>query len=200
MTQYHPVYGELLTSREVSEITGFTMNQLRNHRQRPETSPLPFVKVGGTSLYRKDDVHLWLDKNGGLEAQYIALPHHETTPLAIAQTDHEKRDIINRLKTITTENATGSMGNFVTGSNGLPNAMTVIQNEGRRMLAIERGIEDWKSFGTPNTTMQANDPEGYWKIMTWGVRMAYALAGKLDVTDEDIMSIPVGDVPPLKIK
>jgi hypothetical protein len=203
MAQFDPLYGELLTSREVSEMSGLTLNQLRNYRlpDRQDKMPFGFIRIGGTSLYRKAVIEAWLEENGVAQPEYIQADIDRKIPLNnVLAVDNAKRDILNRLKTITTENATGSMGNFVTGSNGLPNAMTVIQNEGRRMLAIERGIEDWKSFGTPNTTMQANDPEGYWKIMTWGVRMAYALAGKLDVTDEDIMSIPVGDVPPLKIK
>jgi hypothetical protein len=57
---YDPIYGELLTTKEVTSITGFTLNQLRNHRQRIETSPFSFVRQGGTSWYRKDDIDLWL--------------------------------------------------------------------------------------------------------------------------------------------
>ena len=200
MPQYNPVYGELLTSREVSDLTGFTMNQLRNHRQKPETSPFPFVRLGGTSLYRKTDIHAWLDENGGLEAQYVALPHHKTTPLEISHTDHEKREAISKIKHITTENSWTSMATWVTDQSGLPNPTAYIHNEGRRLLAIERGIEDWKTIGIPNPDLKAVDQEGYWKIWTYGVRKAFVTANQLDVTDEEIMSVPIGDVPPLKTK
>lgn len=203
MTQFDPLYGELLTSREVSEMTGLTLNQLRNYRlpERQHKMPFGFIRIGGTALYRKAVIDTWLEENGVAQPEYIQADIDKKVPLNnVLAMDSEKRSILNRLKTITTENATGSMGDRVTGSNGLPNAMLVIQNEGRRMLGIERGVEDFKSFGIPNNDMKAKDPEGYWKIMTWGVRKAYALSGNLEVTDEDIMSIPIGDVPPLKIK
>lgn len=200
MAQYNPVYGELLTSREVSDLTGFTMNQLRNHRQKPETSPLPFVRIGGTSLYRKKDVYAWIDQNGGLEAQYVALPHHITTPLEISPDNEELREAISQLRTITTENSFTSMATWVSERSGLPNGLAVIHDEGRRLLALERGLPEWKTIERPTPKLQQADQEAYWKIWTYGVRAAYVLANQLDVTDEEIIAIPVGAIPPIRTK
>lgn len=200
MSQYNPIYGELLSSREVSEMTGFTMNQLRNQRQKPETSPFPFVRLGGTSLYRKVDIMKWLEANGGFEAQYVVMEHHKPEPLVISAGNMEKAQDLSKLKNITTENSWTSMATWVTDQSGLPSPTKLIHDEGRRLLAIERGVDDPKSFGVPNPDMKARDLEGYWKIWTYGVRKAFAIANQMDVTDEDIMSIPIGDVPPLKMK
>lgn len=199
MPQYNPVYGELLTSREVSDVTGFTMNQLRNQRQKPETSPFPFVRIGGTSLYRKSDINAWVEQNGGLEASYVVLPHHKATPLEISDTSVEKQNALSKLKNITTENSWTSMATWVTDHSGLPKPTMFIHNEGRRLLGLERGV-DPETFGTPNPELKAKDQEAYWKIWTYGVRKAFAVANQLDVTDEEIIRIPIGDVPPLKTK
>lgn len=200
MAQYSPVYGELLSSREVSDLTGFTMNQLRNHRQKPETSPLPFVRLGGTSLYRKADVNAWIEDNGGFEAQYIALPHHKTTPLEIASDNQAKRDAIGRLATITTANSFDSMATWAIEQSGLDNGTQIIHDEGRRLLALERGLSKWKDLPIPTIKLKATDLDAFWKIWTYGVRKVMAMVNSFDVTDQDIISIPVGDVPPLKTK
>lgn len=200
MPQYNPVYGELLTSREVSDITGFTMNQLRNQRQKPETSPFPFVRFGGTSLYRRADINAWVEQNGGVEASYVVLPHHKATPLEISDTSVEKQSALSKLKNITTENSWTSMATWVTDQSGLPNPTNFIHDEGRKLLAIERGIDDWKTLPRPAVTMKETDQEGFWKIWTYGVRKAFAVSNQLDVTDEEIIRIPVGDVPPLRTK
>jgi len=200
MPQYNPIYGELLSSREVAAITGFTLNQLRNQRQRPERSPFPFVRLGGTSLYRKADVMTWIDNNGGLDVQYVVQPHHTPAPLEVTELNEEKRNTLAKLKAITTENSFSSMATWAIEQSGIANATSLIHDNGRRLLAIERGIEDWKSLPRPAVTMKETDQEGFWKIWTYGVRFAYAQANQLDVTDEDIIRIPVGDIPPLRQK
>lgn len=200
MAQYNAVYGELLSSREVSDLTGFTMNQLRNQRQKPETSPFPFVRIGGTSLYRKSDINAWIEKNGGLDATYIALPHHIATPLEIASDNVDKRDALNKLKTITTANSFDSMATWAIEQSGLDNGTKIIHDEGRRLLAIERGLSNWNELPIPTVKLKATDLEAFWKIWTYGVRRVMAIVNNFDVTDEEIISIPVGDVPPLKTK
>jgi hypothetical protein len=200
MPQYNPVYGELLSSREVSDLSGFTMNQLRNQRQKPETSPFPFVRIGGTSLYRKTDILAWVEQNGGLEASYVVLPHHKSTPLEIVDADPAKQAAISRLKTITTENSFDSMATWAIERSGIQNGTGFIHDEGRRLLALERGIEDWKSIDRPAITMKETDQEGFWKIWTYGVRRVFVVTNQLDVTDEELIRIPIGDVPPLKTK
>lgn len=200
---FDPMYGELLNSRQVSEITGLTMNQLRNFRmpERIEKAPFPFVRIGGSAMYRKADIELWLQENGGPQTvQYVVAPHHKTAPLLNDLNYIEKRNVFSQLGTITTENSFTSMATWAIERSGLDNGTNVIHNEGRRLLAIERGISDWNEIPRPTPKLQQADQEAYWKIWTYGVRRAYVIANQLDVTDEELMSIPVGAIPPLRTK
>lgn len=178
------------------------MNQLRNYRMpaRLDKSPFPFVRLGGSTFYRKADINLWIEQNGGIEAQYVVSPHHKPSPLEMSDTSVEKRAVLDRIKTITTENSFDSMATWAIERSGLPNGTAFIHDEGRRLLAIERGIEDWKSLPRPAITLKETDQEGFWKIWTYGVRRAFVVANQLDITDEEIMRIPIGDVPPIKTK
>lgn len=200
---FDPVYGELINSRKVSELTGFTMNQLRNFRlpERQDKSPFPFIRIGGTSLYRRSDIELWLQQNGGsVQTQYVVFPHHITTPLNNDLSVQGKRNEFAQLGRITTETAWTSMATWAVEQSGMFNATQFIHDRGRQMLAKERGIEDWKTIGTPNMDMKSSDQDAFWKIWVYGVRAVMVKVNQFDLTDEDIMSVPVGDVPPLKTK
>jgi hypothetical protein len=203
MAQFDPLYGELLNSREVSEMTGFSMNQLRNFRipARHDKMPFGYLKVGGNALYRKAVIDAWLEENGVMTPEYVQAEIDKKVPLNNVQAvDSARKDVLNQLGTITTENSFTSMATWAIERSGLENGTAVIHDNGRRLLALERGIADWKTIGRPNPTMQQSDQEAYWKIWTYGVRYAYVLANQLDVTDEEIIAIPVGSIPPLKTK
>lgn len=203
MAHFDPLYGELLTSREVSEMTGLTMNQLRNYRlpERQAKMPFGFIRVGGTTYYRKAVIEAWLEKNGVVTPEYVQADIDKEIPLNnVLAGDPAKRAILDKLKAINTENSFSSMATWVIEKSGISNGTSLIHNEGRRLLAIERGIEDWQTLPRPAVTMKETDQEGFWKIWTYGVRKAYAQANQLDVTDEEIIKIPVGDVPPLREK
>ena len=200
---FDPVYGELINSRQVSELTGFTMNQLRNYRMpnRLDKAPFPFLRVGGTSLYRKADIDLWLQDNGGsVQVQYVTAPNQKTAPLNNDPTVQEKRLAFAQLGRITTENAWTSMGTWAVEQSGMFDATGFIHKRGRQMLASERGIENWETIPRATPEMKATDQEAFWKIWVYGVRAVMTEVNQLDVTDEEIMSIPIGDVPPLKTK
>lgn len=68
---HHPTFGDLLSSKEVAEITGFTLNQLRNFRQRIDSAPFGFVRQGGSAWYRKVEIDAWLSRNGPVPWTYI---------------------------------------------------------------------------------------------------------------------------------
>ncbi len=82
----------------------------------------------------------------------------------------------------------------------MDNGTKIIHDEGRRLLAIERGLSNWNELPIPTVKLKATDLEAFWKIWTYGVRRVMAIVNNFDVTDEEIISIPVGDVPPLKTK
>jgi hypothetical protein len=68
-----PVFGELLTSKETSELTGFTLNQLRNWRMpaRRQLAPFGFLSIGNTPFYRKVVVESWVQEFGPQRPQYF---------------------------------------------------------------------------------------------------------------------------------
>lgn len=78
-----PVYGELLSSREVSLSTGFTMNQLRNWRlvSRHELAPFGHVRIGGTSYYRKVVVQDWIAEHGNQRGVYVQTERDKKFPI-----------------------------------------------------------------------------------------------------------------------
>ena len=200
MTHYDPLYGELLDSREVAEMTGLTMNQLRNWRlpSRQEAMPFGFLKIGGSVKYRKAVVEAWLEKNGAIVPEYVQGELDKQVPLNdVLANDPAKREGLAKLAKITTRNAWTSMATWLIEQSGISNGTKVIHDEGRRLLAIERDT-DPKEFGTPNADLKSTDPDAFWKIWVYGVRKGFAMVNSLDVTDEEIMRLPVGDIPPLK--
>ena len=78
-----PVYGELLSSREVSLSTGFTMNQLRNWRlpNRHDLAPFGSIQIGGTSYYREVVVQDWIDEHGNQQGVYVQTARDKKFPI-----------------------------------------------------------------------------------------------------------------------
>lgn len=198
MTDYHPLYGELLTSRQTSNLTGYTMNQLRNFRQRADTAPFGFVRQGGTSWYRKDDIEAWLEQNGAVKYEYVSAGI--ATPLRSNVTDTKTREHLAELAKITTRNAWGSHGTWLTEQSGLSDAHNKVNEWAEHFWNLYRadndGIEEFVSLNFS----RIDNPTQYWHAITWAVRKATAhIRGWDDVTDREIMDIPVGEVPPSKI-
>jgi hypothetical protein len=48
-------------------------------------------------------------------------------------------------------------------------------------------------------TLRQRDPQRYWGSIVWAMRKALAVVNGWDVTDEEIVSAPIGDVPPAKL-
>lgn len=87
MPTYHHIYGDLLTAKEVSLITGFTMNQLRNWRTdaRAHLAPFGSILLGATSFYRQVVVQDWLDENGTQNGVYRMTERDKKFPIAVSQ-------------------------------------------------------------------------------------------------------------------
>jgi hypothetical protein len=82
--KYHATYGELLNSKQVSELTGFTMNQLRNWRSpsRRNLAPFGYLSIGGTCFYRKLVVEAWVAESGPQVVEYHPTSFDERFPLS----------------------------------------------------------------------------------------------------------------------
>ena len=203
MSHYDPIYGELLTSKEVSVLTGFTMNQLRNQRSRPETSPLPFVRSGSTSWYRKSDVQAYLETHGAQAFEYVVPEGFTPAPLVGSVADSQRRDDIAKIRNITSRNCWTKWATFITEEAGFQGveAYDLIESEQVRLYELATG-DNLKAL-YPDVIqfnlMRKHDPFRFWPSYTYGIRSAVRKAMNLDVTDQEIIDAPVGEVPPSKM-
>jgi len=201
MAHYDPIYGDLLTSREVADITGFTMNQLRNHRQR-KTSPIPFISDGATSWYRKSDVVKYIEKVGGIKREYFIPDGFEVEPLEVETITLERRQDYAKIAKITTMNSFNLEEKIV--QSGWPNyydGAMYIQAEGFRLFELATG-EKVSDYFEPTTSAynqaRKSQPQIFWPIQCYGTRAGLRYSQNLDVTDQDIINAPLGEVPPTK--
>lgn len=199
MSTYHPRYGKLLTSREVSDLTGFTLNQLRYQRQNPDQAELPFVKQKANSFYRESDVLLWLEENGGVEEEYVVAGKSKATPLVNPTVDRTRLANIAELAKITTKNAWGSHGTWLTERSGLPDPYNKVNAWAKELWNLHREQNPDAEEFMPLHKSRIDNPLQYWPAITWAVRRATAYVRGWEVSDQEIMDIPVGEVPPSKV-
>lgn len=200
MSTYHPKFGELLNSREVSDLTGFTMNQLRNHRQRPESTPIKFVRQGGTSWYRKSDVDAYIDVNGGAEWEYVGGDESIATPLVNEQAVGEHRINLETLSKILTRNAWTKWYTWFTDASGWKDPYGDTRKWQVELWKIHTGEDLDELFPKSDFyKMRSTDPVRFWPSITFAMRKAVSEVRGYDATNEEILSAPVGEVPPSKL-
>ncbi len=200
MSTYHPKYGELLTSREVSDLTGFTMNQLRNQRTKPETSPIKFVRQGGTSWYRKSDVDAYIEINGGSEWEYIGGPESIATPLVNESAVGQRKEYLDELSKITTRNSWTKWYTWFTDHSGWKDPYGDTRKWQVELWKLSTG-EDLDELYPKSAfyKMRAEDPLRFWPSITFAMRKAVAQVRGHEITDQEIIELPVGEVPPSKL-
>jgi len=200
LSTYHPKYGELLTSREVSDLTGFTMNQLRNQRTKPEASPIKFVRQGGTSWYRKSDVDAYIELNGGSEWEYIGGPESITTPLVNESAVGQRKEHLDELSKITTRNAWTKWYTWFTDHSGWKDPYGDTRKWQVELWKLSTG-EDLDELYPKSAfyKMRSDDPMRFWPSITFAMRKAVAEVRGHEITDREIIEIPVGEVPPSKL-
>ena len=204
MAHFDPVYGQLLNSREVANKTGLTMNQLRNMRQTPKETSIPFIKAGSTSWYREDDVNLWVAKNGTLTGEYIVPEGAQTAPLVGSPGDTDRREAMSKIANITTTNSWSKWYEWILEDSGQDYATAFyrieelqiefhkLANNGEDLRTLFPEIKDF-------SLMRKNDPHRFWPAFTYAIRRMMADIAGDELTDEEIMSPPIGEVPPTKL-
>jgi hypothetical protein len=200
MSVFHVRFGVLLTSREVSDLTGFTLNQLRNDRQKELPVLLPFVRQGGSSWYRKDDVDAFLERTGGAEWEYVG---EGKSPLRNEFATGERMAWLDRLAEVTSANAWSKWYGWFVESSGWKGdvykdvwgwMVELYKLQSGEDLA-DLGYDGHLSFGK----LRLEDPVRFWVAITLAMRRAVAEVNGWDVSDEEILLAPVGDVPPLRL-
>lgn len=202
MTTYHPKFGELYSPKEVADLTGFTANQLRNWRQRQgETMPFGFIRQGGTSFYRKVVVDAWLEENDGGIAEYVMSDLDKRFPIERElASDRDKVENLKKLQGITTANAYLKWYQWYCDSSGLTfsEASNKVEQWQKELWALHTGLPLDQVGKFPTRKQRGEQPEHYWLGWCWSMRRAYADVYSLDVSNQEILDLPAGEVPPLK--
>lgn len=206
MTKYDPALGEMLSVSEVSNLTGFTPHQLRSWR-KPENYDRAIFKAyrdeasSNSVWYRKDDIDLWREQKGittGLAE--IPAPNAISTPLRNPEAEGDKRDTLKQLMGITTANAYLKWYQWYCDSSGLTfsEASNKVEQWQKELWALHTGLPLDQIGKFPSRKQRGEQPEHYWLGWCWSMRRAYADVYNLDVSNQEILDLPAGEVPPLK--
>lgn len=204
MAHFDPVYGEVLNSREVADLTGLSMNQLRNMRQRKAEGSIPFLRAGNTSWYRRQDVLNWIDDNGTMQAEYIVPEGANPAPLIGTPADSAKREVLGKIANITTKNSWSKWYQWILEDSGIGYETAFYRIE-ELQKDFHKKINDGEDLDTlyPDVfdfgLMRKNDPHRFWPAFTYAIRRMMAEISDWDVSDEEIIAPPIGDVPPTKM-
>lgn len=197
MTIFDPIYGELMTAKEVCEATGLTMNQLRNWRlpSRLDKAPFGFVSVGVAPYYRKASVQLWLDKNAGSNVRYTPAGTDLDVPVSDGfEGDVEKVNALKRVALITTENVK-SWQDYLFGvdQQRTMDSSNVVKN---RFLSELLGFE--VGFSNSVSADQRFSEPAWFEAMVKALRLQVNEMYSLGLSEDEVLSVPVGQVPPVR--
>jgi hypothetical protein len=183
-------------------MTGFTMNQLRNWRipARRERAPFGFLQVGASPYYRKVVVDAWAEKNGANNVVYHATGLDAEFPVERAlEEDLNRRKQLTQLASITTANQFfrwgATLGDILQEKYG-----DGIYEHSRRLYGMWKGLSPEEAEALthiPRGRMTTN-LEQYYVGSTLATRRLWANTQGWDITDAEIVALPVGDIPPLK--
>lgn len=203
MAYFDPQFGELLTSRETAEISGFTINQLRNFRQRGN-SPIHFLSDGNTSWYRKADVMAYIDRHGSKKLEYHTTGDYDSAPVTVMDISPAKRESFATMAKIVTSNAWSKWTERLTdtGVMEITLAYQFLQDETVRLYKLKHGVDLREKHNETNMDfwLRKNDPVAFWEGRTYATRSLARTIYNWDLTDEDILNAPIGDNPPAKIE
>lgn len=195
MGMFHPVYGELMTAKEVSEATGHTINQLRNWRvkSRQHLAPFGSILIGATSYYRQVVIQAWIDRNGRQDGDYFMTELDKEFPLNVSvEGDIKQRQATRLIASINPETVADAHEKLSVLNR--PIVMRYANSVKNRFIEEELGhapedaITKDKRFANPV----------WFTAMTKAMRLAQNEIANLGFTEEEVLAIPVGQVPPLR--
>lgn len=206
MTTFHPVYGEMYSPREVCEVTGFSNNQLRNWRipARLDKAPFGYLKVGASPLYRKVVVDGWLEENGLTNQLYVPAGIDNKYPVEESLVaDLEKQKRLSFLLRINTENQYFRWAQTLSDTLGASKYSEVLQPHVLRLYGMWKALspEEIEQLVYAPRMVALKDPnkwEQYYVGSTLAHRRMWADVQGWNISDAEIVALPVGDYPPIK--
>lgn len=199
MAIFDPLYGELFTAKEVCNVTGLTLNQLRNWRvpARQDKAPFGFVSIGVAPYYRKVVVMAWLDKNGGSNRKYVPIGLDHEFPLdSSLEVDSQKREHLAALADITT--ATMWHRWYTRISETLrADFGKKFRAEQKRLYSLYSGMAE-DDVPTLVYGQRFENFELFYVSSVLALRSLWAEINEWSVSDRELIDLPIGDVPPAK--
>ena len=202
---FDPEYGEMIDIREVSRLTGLSVHQLRSWR-KPEFAHLAKFETYRSPLnnavwYRLLDVELFLKEQGivvgasGLKRD-ADLPSAFRAPIA-TPLEEKTRQALAQLQDINTSTM------WRRWSNRLSEALQVeypkqLKANQARLYALWKGVDVESLPVSVPYGLKAEHPEQFYVGNVLAYRRMLADLRGWDVSDEEILSVPVGEVPPSK--
>lgn len=197
MPTFHPIYGDLITAKEVSNLTGFTMNQLRNWRtdSRSHLAPFGSIQIGATSFYRTVVVQDWLDENGEQNGVYRMTDRDKKFPLNVSvEGDIRERQALTIIAGINPETVNAYFEKFSKQSESL--AMKYMNSVKNEFLREELG-PDWNREEDNYLRRDRFQKPLWYMAATKAMRLLANELQGLGLTREEILAVPVGVYPPI---
>jgi hypothetical protein len=187
-------------------MTGFTMNQLRNWRipARHDTAPFGYIQIGAAPYYRKAIIKTWLDRNnGGRNIKVVELGLDKEFAIdEVLATDIEKQNQLNTLLRINTANQFLRWSQTISDTLGVKYS-ELLRHHALRLYAMHKALTPEQTealeYATRMQAMKdATKLEQYYVGGTLAHRRMWADIQGWNISDADIISLPVGDVPPIR--
>lgn len=197
MATFDSVYGELLTAKEVANLTGLTMNQLRNWRmpQRHDKAPFGFVSIGLAPHYRRVVVEAWLERNGGTNRKFTPLGLDTEFPInATFEGDEKRRNAMNIIANISPENVLSVFERLSKQDRGTASRYA----NASKIRFIQEEMPDWEPWVNPITQDHRFQKPVWFTAMVKAMRLAQNEIAGLGFSEEEVLALPVGDVPPVR--
>lgn len=196
MTTFHPIYGELMTAKEVSKATGHTLNQLRNWRTdaREHLAPFGSILIGATSYYRQVVVQDWIDENGRQDGKYRMTDRDKKFPLNVAVEGDVKRQQATELLAGINAATAFAWREKIAQQYGNQEFMVFMDKYAVPIYTAE--YPDYEPTKYTITTMNRFAYPVWFVGATKASRMLINEKQSLGFTEQEIDALPIGQYPP----
>jgi hypothetical protein len=201
---FDPEYGEMVGISEVEFLTGISKAQLRNWR-KPEFEHLAkfdeYHGEGNKVWYRLADVEEYLSKSGvalgGSGFKRVEKPNAVRSSVVTPFMSDATRRALVELADINTSTM------WLRWSNRLSEALQVeypkqLRANQPRLFALWKGVDVEECLPSVTYGGKTERPEQFYVGNVLAYRRMLADLRGWDVSDEELLAIPVGDVPPTR--
>lgn len=199
-----PEFGEMIGIGEVEFLTGISKSQLRNWR-KPEFVHLAkfdeYVGEGNKVWYRLADVEEYLRLSGvalgGSGFKRVERPNAVRSSVVVPFMSDGTRRALVELADINTSTMWLRWSNRLSDALQFEYPKQLVAHQAR-LFALWKGVDVESLPRSVPVGLKGEYPEQFYVGNVLAYRRMLADLRGWDVSDEEILSVPVGDVPPTK--